>query len=189
MSEPYPNRFGRKGGRGVRPWLLVPKVIAIALYLGGLAAVLGFWIASDFKSLDLSDARRALVLRLVSRVMICLVVPALLVAMVLGVALLLQFPRHFLRLRWIRVKLTWLAVLVPASHFYCRSRFAILQTATDQATSDAAASQLTWGIALALAGSIVVVVIGRLKPRFGQNPAMAHDSASHAPLSAVGLRE
>ncbi len=33
-----PNQFGRKGGRGLRPWLLLPKMLAVGLYLGGLAA-------------------------------------------------------------------------------------------------------------------------------------------------------
>src|SRR5580765_4569297 len=78
------NRYGRKGGRGIRPWLLIPKIIAVIVYVGGLA--------SDFTSLDLADPRRQLVLHQVSRLMVFLVVPALLLALVMGFALLMQFP-------------------------------------------------------------------------------------------------
>ena len=33
------NIYGRKWGRGMRPWLLIPKYICVALILGGLGAV------------------------------------------------------------------------------------------------------------------------------------------------------
>ena len=169
MSFRYTNRFGRRGGRGIRPWLLLPKVIAVAIYIGGLAAVLGLWLSSGFTSLDLSDPRRALILDQVGRLMVFLVVPALLAAMVLGVALLLQHPRVFLRTRWLQVKLITLAILIPSGHFYCRSRVILLRQATDQASSDSTVRQLTLALAAVLAASIGVVVVGRLKPRFGQS--------------------
>jgi uncharacterized membrane protein len=169
MTEPSTivNRFGRKGGRGVRPWLLIPKIIAVAIYVGGLATVLGLWILSDFRSLDLLDPRRRLVIDLVSRLMIFVVVPGLLLAMIFGIALLLQFPRQFLRMRWLQVKLISLAVLIPAGHLFCSSRLAMLREATDRASSDSLAREFTLGLALSLAGSIWVMILGRLKPRLG----------------------
>ena len=39
-SPPYTNIFGRKPGRGVRPWLLIPKVIAVATFVGGYVATI-----------------------------------------------------------------------------------------------------------------------------------------------------
>ncbi|HEY7087424.1 MAG TPA: hypothetical protein VH518_04995 [Tepidisphaeraceae bacterium] len=167
------NIYGRKGGRGIRPWLLLPKVIAVAIYVGGLTGVLGLWLASDFTSLELNDPRRALVLDQVSRLMVFLVVPALLVAIIFGIALLLQHPKQLLRMRWLQVKLIGLAILIPSSHFYCRARFTLLRQATDHTQSDEWARQLTLGLLVALLGSICVVILGRLKPRLGQNPARA----------------
>jgi uncharacterized membrane protein len=178
MTPPPINRYGRKAGRGIRPWLLLPKVVAVAIYLGGLAAVLGIWLISDFTSLDLADPRRAMALRLTSRLIIFIVVPALLLAMVLGVGLLLQFPRLMLRMRWLQVKLISLAILIPSTHLVCSSRLHLIRQATDQATSDHLARQFAWGMCLALAGSLWVVVLARLKPQLGQNPAQAYASAT-----------
>jgi uncharacterized membrane protein len=179
------NRFGRKGGRGVRPWLLIPKVIAVAVYVGGLAAVLGLWIASGFGSIPLGDPRRGLVIDLVSRLMIFVVVPGLLVAMILGVALLLQLPRQFLRMRWLQVKLVSLAVLIPAGHLFCSSRLAMLRHATDASTNASVAREFTLGLALSLGGSIWIVILGRLKPRLG----MRYQNFHHALPPDAGRSE
>ncbi|HVT90832.1 MAG TPA: hypothetical protein VHD56_18405 [Tepidisphaeraceae bacterium] len=167
MTEPIVNRHGRVGGRGIRPWLLAPKIVAVIIYVGGLATVLGLWNASDFKSLSLTDPRRTLVLDQVSRLMVFLVVPALLVALISGLALLMQHPRVFLKTPWIRVKIIALLILIPASHFYCRSCFIALRNATNQSASDSVANQLNIGFILAFAGSVCIVLIGRFKPRFG----------------------
>jgi uncharacterized membrane protein len=170
QPQPIVNKHGRKGGRGIRPWLLLPKVIAFCIYLGGLTTVLVLWVASDFKSLDLGDPRRKLILDQVSRLMVFLVVPALLVTIILGVSLMMQYPKQFLRTRWLRVKLISLAVLIPASHFYCETRFVRLRVAPDELTSDRLATQLTIGFVIALIGSAWVVMLGRLKPRLGKSP-------------------
>jgi uncharacterized membrane protein len=168
------NGFGRKGGRGVRPWLLIPKVIAVAIYVGGLATVLGLWIVSDFASIPLGDPRRELVLRVVSRLMVFVVVAALLIAIALGIALFLQHPRIFARSRWFQVKAALIAFVIPVSHFYCRWCFTRLAHVTDAAINASLARQLTAGLIFALVGSCVIDIIGRLKPRCGQNPASLH---------------
>jgi len=166
MSKPsYTNQFGRIGGRGLRPWLLLPKVIAFSIYIGGLATVLGILIVSRFTLLDIGDPHRTLVLDQVGRLMVFLVVPALLLAILFGVALLLQHPKVFLRMRWMQVKLVSLLILIPSSHFFCETRFMRLRAATDHATSDPASRQLAFGLLIALAGSIWIVILGRLKPR------------------------
>jgi uncharacterized membrane protein len=179
QTQPVVNKFGRKGGRGIRPWLLLPKVIAFCVYLGGLTTVLVLWVASDFKSLDLGDPRRKLILDQVSRLMVFLVVPALLVTIILGVSLMMQYPKQFLRTRWLRVKLISLAIIVPASHFYCETRFVRLRTVADDATSDGLATQLTIGFVAALIGSAWVVILGRLKPRLGKSPVPTTGPATY----------
>ena len=166
-ASPIVNRFGRKPGRGIRPWLLLPKVIAICIYVGGLASVLGMLIASGFASMDVSDARRELVLNVVSRLMVFLVVPALLIAMMMGIALFCQHPKEFSRMRWWRLKMLLLFVVIPTSHFFCRSRFTLLRDASDRIVSTSLAHQLMWGLAGALAGSVLIFILGRIKPRLG----------------------
>jgi len=169
MSE-YANRFGRRGGRGIRPWLLVPKVIAVCIYIGSLASATAIWLASDFPALAPNDPHRLWVMNLVGRLVMYLVVPALLAAMAFGVALFLQHPRQFIRMRWLIVKLISLAILIPSAHAACSSRLAILRRAFEQSTADdAAAWQLAAGLLITLAASIWIVILGRLKPRLGQN--------------------
>ena len=165
------NVYGRRGGRGVRPWLLVPKVVAIALYLGGLAAVTFIWVGSNYNAIPLDDPRRQWVLNLVGRMMVFFVVPALLVVILLGVLLLLQHPRIYLRMRWLRVKLLLLALVIPFGHFWCRAQTLTLREPDAAAVEvqSAAARRLTFGLVGTLIGSVGIVVIGRLRPKLGQN--------------------
>jgi uncharacterized membrane protein len=169
QAQSRANRYGRKGGRGIRPWLLVPKIIAVAFYIGGLMAVTFIWIGGDYASLGPADPRREWLLNLVGRLMVYLVVPSLLVAIVCGVLLLLQHTRVFLRMRWLRVKLLLLLILIPAGHFWCRAQtVALRQPAATAAVQSIAARNLTLGLIGTLLGSVGVVAIGRVKPRLGQ---------------------
>src|SRR4051794_27195763 len=118
MTETYTNHSARQSRPGARPWLLISKVIAFSIYIGGLATVLALWIASGFTSFDLTDPRRTLVLDQVGTLMVFLVVPALLLAIFLGVGLLLQHPKQFIRMRWMQVKLLSLTILIPFSHLF-----------------------------------------------------------------------
>lgn len=168
----YINIYGRRGGRGIRPWLIIPKIIFIAMYLGGLAAVTFIWITSDFNSLAPDDPRRAWVLHLVGLLMVRFVVPCLVVVLILGIVLLAQMPRVFLRMRWLQVKLIALVILIPTGHFWCRARVNVLRNPhAPPGVHQIAARELSQGLVGTLLGSIAIVAIGRLKPRFGQNPA------------------
>lgn len=175
-------------GRSIRPWLLIPKIIGVMIYVGGVATVLGLWLASDFTSMDITDPRRQLVLHQVSRLMVFLVVPALILALLMGTALLLQQPKVFLRTRWWQIKFLALAIVIPAAHFYCRAKFTILKETTSKATSDAVASQFTMGLTAALIGSIGVVVLSRLKPRLGQKTTSSPLSQSSQTSISAGDR-
>jgi uncharacterized membrane protein len=177
MGEPYPNKFGRKGGRGIRPWLLVPKIFGIVVYVGGFCAVLAVWRSSDFTSLAMEDPRRALVLHQISQLLVFLIVPAATTAIVFGVLLLLQHPAVFLRLRWMQVKLIALLIVIPSCHFYARAQYTHLKMTADKQISDAAAGRFELAIIAAIAGSAVVIILGRIKPRLGQNPALKPDLA------------
>lgn len=176
-AEPR-NIHGRKPGRGARPWLLLPKLIFVAFYLGGLAATVALWLISRFPALHPSDPKRLWTLNLVGNLLEFFVVPALLLAIIMGLALLLQMPRLFLRMRWMIVKLISLFLLIPASHFYLSSRLALLRQAFLNDTSDPTLErQFTWGLLAALAGSTWIVILARLKPRLGQNWARTYASA------------
>lgn len=184
-SQTYVNRFGRKGGRGIRPWILLPKVLAVGLYLGGLAAATGIWV---FRADE--RAQGLWLINLVGGLMEYLVIPALLAAMALGVMLFMQHPWQFIRMRWMIVKLASLAVLIPSAHVYCSTRLAAVRQALEAgAPNPAAGRQLAWGLGLALAGSVGVVVLGRLKPRLGQNWARTYGAMAPSRDGASGGEE
>ncbi|MCY2951306.1 MAG: hypothetical protein NTU53_04925 [Planctomycetota bacterium] len=169
------NRFGRRPGRGRRPFILLPKLIALALFVGSLASLLIIWFGSAFTSLPPADPRRLLLLRLISLLVRFLTIPALLAALLFGLALFLQHPRQFIRMRWLIVKLATLAILMPAAHLFLYTRMELLRDAfAHHTTNPPAESQFAYGFATVLAISIFVVILGRLKPRLGQNWAQSY---------------
>jgi uncharacterized membrane protein SirB2 len=171
------NRFGRRPGRGLRPWLLLPKLLAVALYFGGLAAVATLWFSADFSSLAPFDPRRLLLLDHIGFLIRHLVVPALLAAMVFGFALHIQHAREFIRMRWLQVKLVTLALYIPSAHLFLSSRMALLRTAFSQhRADDSATRQFTIGLIAALMVSGAVIALARLKPRLAQNWARVYST-------------
>ncbi len=156
------NRFGRRQTRGIRPWLLLPKVILIGIVIGSLASALVLWAC--VRGLASADPRRAWTIYLLGRIF-RMIVPVLLTTLGLGVALLLQHPRQFIRMRWLIVKLCALAVLLPCAHWFASTRLGLMKLGDNPA----ATTQFGIVVAIALAGVIVVAVLGRLKPRLGQN--------------------
>jgi uncharacterized membrane protein len=190
MAEEYVNKFGRVGGRGIRPWLLVPKILGFVTYVGGFCAVLALWINSDFTSLEMQDPRRALVLHQVSQILVCLIVPAASATILFGILLLLQHPGVFIRMRWMQVKLIALLIVIPSCHFYARSQYTQIKTTADKQISDAAAGRFEMAIVAAIAGSGVVIFLGRIKPRLGQTYRAPTSSSPPSPTNpAVTLTD
>jgi uncharacterized membrane protein len=166
----YVNKHGRRPGRGLRPWLLLPKLLAVSVFLGGLVAALALWLEGGWHRLDKADPARLALVERVSRLFICVIVPALLAAMTLGLALLLHHGRIMLRLRWLQVKLVLVAIGVPTMHHFMSDRLGQLRrAATEQVWNTAAADHFTWGLVGLIAWTACLVALGRLKPRLGQN--------------------
>lgn len=166
----YVNIHGRKMTRGLRPWLLIPKVLAVALYFGGVAAAAVVWWSSDWWRLAKDDPQRLLILDNINHIMVRLAVPALVLAMILGVGLtLLTGWRIMLLQRWMRVKLAFLLIFIPAAHFFMSSRALILRQAVhDGVEQHTAARQFSFGFVLVLIGTVLLIWLSRHKPRLGQ---------------------
>lgn len=174
VNDSRVNVYGRKPGRGLRPWLLIPKVVAVAVYFGGLSACLLIYFADQALMPAGVGASPRLVIEQVSLLFRFLVVPAVLVAAVFGAMLFMQHPAIFIRLRWLQVKLALLALGVPASHLYVSSRLAAVREALHAGHDPQQAyRQLTGGLIVLLLGSLGVIVLGRQKPTLGQNWARA----------------
>lgn len=180
----YTNRYGRRQTRGWRPWLLIPKVIAVGIYLGGLAAATAVWFAGDFNALAADDPKRLWLIGLIRTLSVGVIVPALISSMLLGVGLLLQHPRQFLRMRWLQVKLLVVAATVPAGHLMMSSTLQALRRATESGQpDDAAGTRLGLTLVALLIASCGIVLIGRLKPRLGQNWARAYQRSQESGMT------
>jgi hypothetical protein len=168
--NPYVNRYGRRGGRGFRPLLLMPKVLSVAAFFGGTvaAAVIAFFPPSSWPQ------RREWV-ELLGLLFRGLIVPALIASLLLGAALLWQQGRVLLRMRWLRGKLITLVVAVPTLHWFLSAQLGRLRAAAGApevagAGSAWAAALLLLRVGLLVAVGVVawLIVLGRHKPRLGQ---------------------
>ncbi len=157
MSTPSP----RQGGRGLRPALLLPKMLAVGLLLGSLAG--GVVLAAALPQAADANQRRWTLL-LLQRLFDWLIIPSSAAAVLFGALLFFQHPRVFWRLRWLRVKLLLVALALPGAHLYLSH-----QMASQLNDGNARGRGLLWGLAAMLAAAILIAVIGRHKPRFGQN--------------------
>ncbi len=169
MGGAYVNRFGRKPGRGLRPWLLIPKVIAVAAGFGGTAAA---WVA--FLRFDSGPRDRVIQqARLIADLIDWLVYPSVAAAVVLGVALLALHGRPLWRMRWLWMKVGLVMLVMPWPVRYVRVQVDGLihaDPATHGSSPAAAVAAGQGGLAVALALWVVVIVLGRHKPRLGQRP-------------------
>ncbi len=191
MGETTTNKHGRKPGRGIRPWLLMPKVLAVAIYFGSAATATVLWFRQSIiadnereapaaTSLEIAKAEHAADRRMLdlidqlSFLFRFVIVPALLVAMLFGILLLLQHPRVLSKMRWWRVKMVSLAVFIPVMHFFMSSRLETLRDVYMKGgETDALQTQLSVGLIVTLLCSAWFIFLGRHKPRLGQNLAKA----------------
>lgn len=148
MSETYINRHGRKPGRGLRPWLLIPKVLAVCCYFGSLVSMLAVWFA-----MPRSSAPPIQPMLLIDNY---ITIPSLLIAMLLGLALAIHHGPVLLRMRWLQFKIL-LAVSLLFIHFRLEMSF-LSRTPLKP-------------LILAVAAAMLIIWLGRHKPRLGQNIA------------------
>ncbi len=150
-QQQYTNIHGRKWGRGLRPWLLLPKYVCISLILGGVAAiaVLGFVAGDDSQSANLAQA-----------ILYYQVFPALGGATLLGLALLWHHGPVMFKMRWLWAKLAAVVVAGALLHLLLKKQI-LLQQQTPPGKVGIAAI-------IVMAAFILVAVLGRLKPRLWQ---------------------
>ena len=153
----FKNIHGRKWGRGVRPWLLIPKCFCVAVLIGGLFALALLTVASQLTTGGEQSQFAWTLIRAIFRYQI---IPATIGAVILGLLLFVQHLREFGRMRWMRVKLAAVVIAVPFLHIWLSTNLGLH-------------TKLMPGLLTALAVFGVIAVLGRLKPRLGQGYRMA----------------
>lgn len=166
----YQNIHGRRWGRGARPYLLMAKIMFVAVFVGGLISLLALVLIPP---LPATEEGRHIFADALNRAYTWLIVPSLVGAMIVGLVLLASFWRAAVRMRWLQAKVLLIAVCVPMLHVFMKSRSQALQVLarTDGTDAQVLASLrdgVLIGTAAALAFAVLVVVLGRVKPRLGQ---------------------
>ncbi|MDH3584969.1 MAG: hypothetical protein OER86_12225, partial [Phycisphaerae bacterium] len=168
------NIHGRKGGRSWRSILLVPKLLAVAMYVGGLAAALAVCLATDPQ--DQSQWEQ--LVDSLSAIFIWAAVPGLIAAIILGLLLLWPHRRVLWQQRWLRVKLATLVVAIPLMHWGMSSTLATLRMEVEHMEPGGPRGVLQMfeaGLILALVVAAWIIFLARYKPRFGRPPRSALD--------------
>ena len=162
------NRYGRRKGRGIRPWLLVAKFVGLAGFLGGMAALAALYLLGPHAA----SVEQWRLLRAAARsIFYPTLFAGLILTVVAGVLLWFQMPRAFWRMRWFRVKVILGVIGLPACHFWARSRTMRIDAALE--AGEEAAIPGLWtqtGLALlvALVIALVIAAMARNKPRLGE---------------------
>jgi len=186
MAEPAKvNRHGRKPGRGIRPVLLIPKIVAVCMLLGGLAAVAILLRPGQAWTMPALAATTDDI----SHLFRFLIIPAAGLAILCGIALLLQHPKILLRQRWMQAKLVLLVIAIPLGHILTRTQMQTLHTIAHGESAIPASSMMRPAVVdrmfgLAIAAQMLlgfILILGRLKPALGQNWARAYRKAKAQP--------
>jgi uncharacterized membrane protein len=137
----------------------MPKYFFVSLIIGGLFAIL---IASIASRVAATDQQTQFALAMIRAVFRYQVVPATAGAVLFGILLLLQHPREFLSMRWMRVKLALVIIAVPSAHLVTSTAVRRLAGTEHPQTS------LVPILSASLVVFIAIALLGRLKPRLNQ---------------------
>lgn len=165
------NIHGRRAGRGIRPYLIVGKLLSVSLIIGGLASLCATqWLQPESNDAAGWAQRVQAVHMAYSRV----IIPGFAGALVFGALLASTMLPVLLRMRWFVVKLALLMVCVPTLHGLTRSwlsatRVALMQEPPDLNVVADLDARLMWGTLAALLLAVAVMILGRIKPRLGQD--------------------
>ncbi len=179
----HKNKHGRRPGRGIRPWLLIPKILSIGALFGGfLAAAVLLHADAPQTHTQWTD-----LIATISTLFLRLIVPAVMCVILFGVLLFLQHPKTFLKMRWFRVKVVLLVLTLTPLHLTGRwlidhARLAL--ESEDLGRVSELMGRFTFTVDMAVLAIVVVIVIGRHKPRLGQRPKTLADQRS-APAANV----
>jgi len=177
------NIHGRRRGRGIRPWLLTAKIIGVICFVGGLGALAALAWGSPFP-----PDREAwkLLVACAHWILVPGTIGGGILAILAGLCLWVQMPRGFLRMRWFLVKIALVVILIPAFHLWGRFTMLKLHAALDKPARIDEVPPLWDRMAiiflLAFLVMLLIVWVGRIKPRLGQRYGKAKAETGKAEI-------
>jgi hypothetical protein len=149
------------------PWPLYPKLVFVAILLGGFVAVLVLVLATPLES---REDWRAL-LDAVGRIITLAIVPGSFLTVVFSLVLLRYGGRAFLRQRWAQAKLVLLVLTLPALHLTARGTFSAMRREVEQGSPEGPTGLFEFFTVLVVTTIVVLLLalwLARFKPRLGQ---------------------
>jgi len=163
------NKHGRRPGRGLRPWVLIPKILTVGALFGGFLAAAVILHSNNPQTLEQWRSQIQTIGFLFTR----LIVPAVLLVILFGILLFLMHWRAFLSMRWFQVKCVLLLIALPPLHLSGRWLIGQARLALEAGDLTRVAelmANFTLAVDLTVLVLIVVIAIGRHKPRLDQRP-------------------
>lgn len=171
FKPPARNIHGRRPGRGLRPYLIIAKILSVACFFGGLLAVLvGVLLGPEPR--DIAAWRQELAL--LHRIYGGVVVPGIVAALGFGTLLFASIWRAMIRMRWFVVKMVLVAVAVPGLHVSLSGKVLALRAVLFRVEPDLRQASVLRGEIATITGlgivfAVAAIILGRVKPRLGQD--------------------
>ena len=172
----------------MRPFLLIPKIISICAIWGVLAACALLILCapeSAHRSATgyLTDTHQ--LLTQLSHLNNILIIPALILANIFGLLLFLDEPRIFIRLRWLQAKMLLILLAYPPLFAFLHAKLfdvrSLIATALNNNSAEQTVSRLQHDLQIinlsiftALILTTLIIILGRHKPKLGQNWAKTY---------------
>jgi uncharacterized membrane protein len=175
QKKTYTNIYGRRAGRGARPYLIMLKLLFVSTFLGSLISFRMLWFLQSSPS---SSRQWTRLIEQTHHFFTYLVIPSAIGAIIIGLILLASLGRVMLKMRWFQVKMVLLIIGVPCLHGVMRSRITSLQNAIVNSapapTAESLANQLGLGAMAAIGFALILIWLGRVKPRLAQDYGRAY---------------
>jgi len=176
------NIHGRRWGRGFRPYLIVLKLLCVAAYTGGLMGLLAVAFQPGIPG-DREGWRQ--LAGTLHRAYAWVIVPGFVGAMAVGALLTASMARAMVRMRWFQVKVLLLVTVGPTLHVLLRGRLASFRHLVIEGDNveamTSAYNQLLAGTVAGLLFGIILLALGRVKPRLGQDYGKTFASETKPP--------
>lgn len=145
-------------------------MLCLAIFVGAYVAATVLWF---YYRLGYSDGA-VWPVRAVSLVFRGVIIPSLIATLLFGLLLFAQHPKVFITRRWLQAKLV-IAVALIGTHTIARGTFQSIKAVVldaswpgDTAEIEAKCARFSVCLILGLIGAVLLVLLGRLKPRLGQ---------------------
>lgn len=150
--------------------MIMLKIICVGLFLGGLVSFLVLAAGrSEEAGSEQAEEFAALAHRMYGR----LIVPGVVGAEVAGLLLTASIWRVMIRMRWFQLKMLVLLIGCPGLHLFMVTRLTafdeMFKGGFDEAVAVSLHTQMLAGTAAAIVYALLMIWLGRIKPRLGQD--------------------